>query len=100
MKRVFFKKFLILSFLSLTMGILINCAGSGIFSQGGPAFNTIVKEEVPLNESGPLQTTPASVVLKAGTKVRVISNGASYAYVETIQGEKGFVPINLLEVQK
>lgn len=63
-------------------------------------YNLVVKEEVPLKESGPNQTVPASKTLEPGARVRIISGGSLFVYVETVHGDRGFVPRAALEISK
>jgi hypothetical protein len=75
--------------------LLVSCAGTG----GNSAYSLIVNEEVALNESGPYQTTPAYIILKPGMRVRLLSKTGSHVYVETVSGERGFVPTASLQAQ-
>ncbi|MFH1067923.1 MAG: hypothetical protein V1746_08515 [bacterium] len=78
--------------------LLVGCAGTGGSSATSPYL--VVKESTPLMESGPNQTTPATRTLESGTRVRIINNAGSSAYVETVDGSRGFIPASVLEEQR
>ena len=82
--------------------VLFGCASmqrGTIGAQEMGQYNLVVKEEVPLKESGPNQTIPASKMLEPGTRVRIISGGDLFVYIETLYGDRGFVPRSNLEIQ-
>ena len=85
-----------LFFMFLLTPVLINCAHH---IDDVVAYGLIVKEETPLNESGPYQTVPASVILRPGDRVRLVSKAGDHAYVETIEKTRGFVPQSVWQAQ-
>lgn len=87
------RKILLLGLLGLTL--LSGCASTG--DRG--SFNMVVKEETPLNEMGPMQTTPSDIKLRPGMRVRAIQSSGNYIYVETVNGDRGFVPADALRGQ-
>lgn len=77
-------------FLSMLCFLLVGCAGMG--GSSDLAYNFYVKNDTPLFEQGPNQTTPKEMTLRRGTRVRVIEGaGSGYVLVETVRGKRGFV---------
>ncbi|MFZ5806185.1 MAG: SH3 domain-containing protein [Verrucomicrobiota bacterium] len=89
------------SFKFLILGVacanMMSCASMN--GSEGNTYNLVVKEPIPLNESGPAQTVPAATSLSPGDRVRIINTVGNHVYVETIDGHRGFIPKNALEDQ-
>jgi hypothetical protein len=69
---------------------LVACAGMGGSSDN--AYNFYIKNDTPLLEQGPNQTTPQETTLRRGARVRVVEGaGSGYVLVETVGGKRGFV---------
>jgi hypothetical protein len=86
----FVKKIARFSAVGLAALAFVSCAGMGGSSDN--AYNFFIKNDTPLFEQGPNQTTPQEMTLRRGTRVRVIEGaGSGYVLVETVRGKRGFV---------
>ena len=77
-------------------GCMTGCAGHSNSAVRGQ-YNMILTEDVPLLESGPQQMTPPSATLRQGTRVRILSASGAFAYIETVRGQTGFVPMHSIQ---
>jgi|GEM_PF-6226697 len=67
-------------------------------SVGEPGkYTSYMTEKAPLLEEGPEQTIPATKSLSAGTRIHIVSLSGTYVYVESIYGDKGWVPASAVE---
>lgn len=70
--------------------LLIGCAGMG--GSSDLAYNFYIKNDTPLLEQGPNQTSPKESTLRRGTRIRVIEgSGSGHVLIETVSGKRGFV---------
>lgn len=90
-----FKISLLFTLAILSIFSMIGCATNSNSGQ----YNMILTEDVPLLESGPQQATPPSAHLSAGTRVRVLSSSGAFAYIETVRGQTGFVPMHSIQAK-
>jgi hypothetical protein len=89
------KRLFPLTLIIMSLALLAGCA-----VMDTDTYNWVVSEQTPLNESGPNQTTPSDVTLQTGDRVRLVNDAGDYVYVETVRGERGFIPKSVVHSQK
>ncbi|MDR1304784.1 MAG: hypothetical protein LBK76_06125 [Verrucomicrobiales bacterium] len=80
----------------LSVAVIVSGCGGG---SADLAYNCYLTEETPLLEKGPYQQEPPLRMLSPGTRVRIISGGATFVQVATVSEEIGWVPLAALRMQ-
>ena len=82
--------------LVLALG-LWGCASMDAGDSGG--FDKIVDGDAPMYENGPYQSGPPTRQISSGTRVKILSQAGGYLYVETVNGQRGYIPMSAVREQ-
>lgn len=90
----------LLPLLAAPLLLLSGCASP--VGEDANAFDHYLTEEVTMmvetpGEPGAPETEPREVILRKGTRVRLVERGSAMSMVETMNGERGRVPAIDLE---